>query len=81
MSRWLPHDDLARLLEALDREIIAASDAEVHAACFEDGDLVHTAAKDLRAMIGALIDDPDDAAAGRRPLEIAGGRECRPRHH
>jgi hypothetical protein len=81
MSGWTPHIDLARLLDALGREIVATTDQEVGTACFEDGDSIHAAAKDVRALIGAVIDDPDDPDAGVAPVGTADGREHRLRQH
>jgi hypothetical protein len=37
MSRWEPHIDLMRLLEALGSEVVAATELEVREACAEDG--------------------------------------------
>ena len=37
MSRWEPHIDLMRLLEALGNEIVSATELEVRRACAEDG--------------------------------------------
>ena len=37
MSRWKPHIDLMRLLEALGREIVATTELEGLQACAEDG--------------------------------------------
>jgi hypothetical protein len=37
MSRWEPHIDLMRLLEALGRELVATTELEVRQACAEDG--------------------------------------------
>jgi hypothetical protein len=81
MSGWDPHRDLARLLEALGRELIASGEPEVRAACFDDGDSVHTAARDARELVGALIDDPDEPASDVRPLGMVDGREQRVRQH
>jgi hypothetical protein len=36
MSCWEPHIDLMRLLEALGREVIAATELEVRQACAEE---------------------------------------------
>jgi hypothetical protein len=37
MSRWEPHIDLMRLLEALGNEIVSTTELEVRRACAEDG--------------------------------------------
>jgi hypothetical protein len=37
MSRWEPHIDLMRLLEALGSEVVAATELEVREACAEGG--------------------------------------------
>ena len=37
MSRWEPHIDLMRLLEALARDLVATTELEVRQACAEDG--------------------------------------------
>jgi NTP pyrophosphatase (non-canonical NTP hydrolase) len=37
MSRWEPHTDLMRLLEALANEIVSTPDQEVRQMCAEDG--------------------------------------------
>ena len=81
MSGWDPHRDLARLLAALGQEIVASAEPEVRAACFEDGDSIHAAAKDIRALIGALGDDADEPEAGVRPLEAADGPKLWARQH
>jgi hypothetical protein len=76
VSGWDPHRDLARLLAALGQEIVASGKPEVQAACFDDGDSIHAAAKQVRGLIGTLIDDPDDPQTGVRPL----GAADRPAH-
>ena len=81
MSDWNPHRDLARLIEALGRELVAAGEPEVRAACLDDGDSIRTAARDVRELIGTLIDDPDEPAAEVHPLEWADAREFRARLH
>jgi hypothetical protein len=37
MSRWEPHIDLMRLLEALGQEIVSTTELEARQACAEDG--------------------------------------------
>jgi hypothetical protein len=84
MSAWDPHRDLARLLAALGRELVAADKPEVRAACFDDGDSIAAAAQEVRELIGALIDDPhdpDDPAADVRAPGPADSRELRARQH
>jgi hypothetical protein len=71
MSQWDPHRDLVRLLAALGHELVASSEPEVQSACFHDGDSIAAGARDIRALIGPLIDDPDAPEAGVRPLDIA----------
>lgn len=73
MSGWDPHRDLARLLVALGQELVASGKPDVQAACFDDGDSIHTAATHVRKLIGTLIDDPDDPETGARPLATADG--------
>ena len=81
MSGWDPHRDLARLLEALGRELVVSGEPELRAACLDDGDSVHTAAREVRELVGALVDDPDEPRAKARPLEWADGAEPRLRQH
>ena len=81
MSAWDPHRDLVRLLAALGAELVASDGLEVRAACFDDGDSIHTAAGHVRALVGTLIEAPDEPAAGTRPHETVGGGEHRARQH
>ena len=81
MSGWDPHGDLGRLLEALAREVVAAAEPEVGAACLDDGDSVHAAARGVRELIGTLIDEPDGPAAELRLPRLADRREQRARQH
>jgi hypothetical protein len=81
MNGWDPHRDLARLLEALGRELVESGPPEVRAACLDDGDSIHTAARDVRELVGALIGDPDEPTAEVRPLDMADRREARARQH
>jgi hypothetical protein len=71
MSAWDPHRDLDRLLAALGKELVASAEPEVQAACFHDGDSIATAAKEVRQLIGTLVDDPDEPEAAVRWREIA----------
>jgi hypothetical protein len=81
MSGWDPRRDLARLLDALGRELVASDEPEIRAACLDDGDTIATAAQHVRELIGALLDDPDDPAADVRAPGPAGARELRARQH
>ena len=81
MSGWDPHRDLARLLEALSRELVESGEPEVHAACFDDGDSILTAASEVRGLIGTLVDDPDEPDAGVRPLDLPAGLAHWARQH
>jgi hypothetical protein len=62
MSRWDPHVDLARLMEALAQDIVGASDEEVrrpyHPAprCS-----LHESAEEIRSVIAAAMGDEPDA--------------------
>ena len=60
MTNWQPHIDLARLLEALGEEIVAATEREIHQACAEGGHSVRAAARETRRIIGAVTRDLDD---------------------
>jgi len=85
MSRWDPHLDLVRLLEALGREILAASDDEVRGANAGRRRAVRAAADQVRQAIGTVVDDvadpieTDDLDATARPA--LHGREHRVRQH
>jgi hypothetical protein len=81
MSGWDPHGDLARLLEALDRELVCSGEPEVRAACVDDGDSIHTAARGVRELIGELIAEPGEPATDARPLRMVDGREQPARQH
>ena len=70
MSAWDPHRDLARLLAAFGQELVESDTPEVEAACFRDGDSIHTAARDIRELIGTLIDDGDEPEAGAGMIEL-----------
>ena len=80
MSGWQPHRDLARLLGSLDREILAAPDAEVRAAWMDDRCVMRAAAAEVRRLIADVVDEPDgDADASLPPVER--NREHRVRQH
>jgi hypothetical protein len=57
MSRWEPHLDLMRVLEALANEIAITTDSEVHQACNE-GRCMAAVAQQVRELIGAVSGDP-----------------------
>ncbi len=71
MKVWDPHHDLARLLAAFGHELVASDTPEVRAACFRDGDSIHPAAREVRELIGTLIDDRDEPEAGVGVIELA----------
>jgi hypothetical protein len=75
MKSWKPHIDLARLLEALSDEIVAATEEDVRRACLEDGRSIAVAANEVRRMIGAVTDDSSDPDANVALVEPAVGRE------
>jgi len=81
MSGWDPHRDLVRLLEALARELVVSGEPEVHDACFDDGDSVHTAAREMRELVGGLIDESGEPSAEARRLEWTDRAESRLRQH
>lgn len=81
MSGWDPHRDLALLLEALAREIIASGEPEVQAACLADGDSILTAAREVRELVGTFFDEPDAPKPQVRPIDLAGAGERRLRQH
>jgi hypothetical protein len=71
MTNWQRHIDLARLLEALGEEIVAATDQEIHQACTEGGHLVRAAASEARRIIDTAtgdLDDPNGRLALVEPL-------------
>jgi hypothetical protein len=60
MTNWQPHVDLARLLEGLAEEIVAATEPEILQACADGGHSVRAAARETRTIIGAVTGDLDD---------------------
>jgi hypothetical protein len=81
MTEWNPHNDLARLLEALSQEIIAASENEVRRACSEDVRSAKAAVREVRGLVGAEVgDNGGEIGAGLPPAEIVKSREHRQRH-
>ena len=59
MTRWQPHIDLARLLAALDREILAASAEEVRMAYLVDRRAMRAAAGEVKRLIAQIVDEPE----------------------
>jgi hypothetical protein len=61
MSRWEPHTDLIRLLEALANEIVSTTEEEVRQACAFDGwSIAMTACKEVRELIDAATGEPGE---------------------
>jgi hypothetical protein len=64
MSRWDPHIDLMRLLEALGNEIVSTTEQDVRQACGEHGWSIAMTAKlrckEVRDVIDAASGDQDD---------------------
>jgi len=81
MSGWDPHRDLARLLEALGRELVCSGETEVRDACWHDGDSVMTAARDVRELVGAVVAELGAPAADLRRFEPVEGAAHRARPH
>jgi hypothetical protein len=92
MSRWEPHLELMRLLDALANEIAATTDDEVHRVYEEDW-CSRTAAREVRELIGAVsgdsgIDADVDPTEARVELESSThqgniaepGRTCHRQH-
>jgi hypothetical protein len=76
MTEWNPHNDLARLLEALSQEIMAASENEVGRACSEDVRSAKAAAREVRGLVGAEMgDNGGKIEASLPPAEIVKSRE------
>jgi len=63
MTSWRPHIDLARLLDALAAELMAASDDDVRRAAGHRG--TAAAADEVRQVIDALLGDPGEPDAAR----------------
>jgi hypothetical protein len=63
MTRWEPQIDLARLLDALAREILLASDDDVLRGSLAAESVIRASADEVRRVIDAVLDD-DAAAAG-----------------
>jgi hypothetical protein len=60
MSRWEPHLDLMRLLDALANEIAATTDYEVRRMC-DEGWCTAATAKEVRELISAVSGDPSES--------------------
>jgi hypothetical protein len=64
MSRWEPHTDLMRLLEALANEIVSTTEQEVRQVCAGDGWSIAMTAKlrcqDVRELIDAWTGEPGE---------------------
>jgi len=81
MTRWHPRLELARLLDALSEDIIAATDEEVRQM---NGSAVASTARDVKSLIEAARADkgsgaivgPNDLGAGPRTI----GASRRPAH-
>jgi hypothetical protein len=69
MTNWQPHIDLARLLEALAEEIVAATEPEIHQGCADGGHSVRAAARETRRVIGAATGDLDGPHGRIAPVE------------
>ncbi|HJQ60682.1 MAG TPA: hypothetical protein VJ890_27510 [Vineibacter sp.] len=60
MTAWQPPDDLRRLLDALGEEIAGAPDEDVVEAYRETGRSVQRTAREVRKLIAAACDGPDE---------------------
>ena len=82
MTSWHPHMDLARLLEALAEEIVAATEQEVRVACGQDGRSVRATARDVSRMIFASDRiDPGDPEENIALIEPTMSREPPHKQH
>ena len=80
MTRWRPHIDLARLLDALEGEVLAASDDAVRLVAAPRE--IAAAAAEVRQVIAAVLGDPDGAGGVDPRLPPAAFlREHRVRQH
>jgi hypothetical protein len=73
MTRWHPDRDLARLIEALSQEILAASDEELRQALAETGWSIARAASEVRALVAAAAEGADEPGAARPHAAAVGG--------
>ncbi len=80
-ERLGPGRDLVRLIEGLGHELVASGEPEVRDACFDDGDTIRAAAQEVRVLIAALIDEPDEPSPEARLPGTVDGREQRARQH
>jgi len=81
MTNWQPHVDLARLLEALAEEIVAATEPEIHQACADGRHSVRAAARETRRIIGTVTGDLDDPHGRIALVKPTVRRELVPKQH
>jgi hypothetical protein len=81
MTRWDPHIDLARLVDALSEEIVAATDEEVRQTCGQAGRSITGAAREVRNLIAALSGEPDEVGPTLALAEATRRRELWARQH
>jgi hypothetical protein len=83
MTRWHPDRDLARLLEALSEEILAATDEELRQALAEAaGSIARTvSASEVRTLVAAAGEDADDPGAARLQAVAVNGPRPHARPH
>jgi hypothetical protein len=81
MTEWKPHIDLARLLEALSREIMATSDEDVRSACAEDERSIEAEVSQVSGVVAAVTsDEVGEFEANLPSAETADAREYRHRN-
>jgi hypothetical protein len=81
MTRWDPQIDLARLLDALAREILAASDEDVGRGHLAES-VIHASADEVRRAIDAVLSEGAEVGDIDASLPCAGFlREQRARQH
>ncbi|WP_428485150.1 hypothetical protein [Rhodopila sp.] len=68
MNRWKPTAKLDTLLDALEAEILSATDTEIHAALVETGRVGDATLRQVRALIMA---EPDGTGAYRNVSTVA----------
>ena len=81
MTLWDPKIDLARLLEALAQEILAASDDEVRCGTLADSVIRASADEARRVIDGVLGDGAEVGDVDASPPCAAGLGEQRARQH